>query len=92
MTQDSDKKPRAKSSDDYTVCEYFSQGENSIQCEECGARIDEYDLGYGTVFYSIGPESVCWSIGDGAIICPDCIRDDKYKAVKPLVYEIDDKG
>ena len=68
----------------YIVCEYFSQGENDIQCEECGTRIDEYDRGYGTAFYSVGPESVRWSIGDGSIICPDCIGDDKYKAVKPL--------
>jgi ribosomal protein L34E len=68
----------------YTVCEYFSQGENDAQCEECGTRIDEYDRGYGTVFYSVGPESVRWSIGDGAIICPDCIGKDKYMAVKPL--------
>lgn len=70
-----------------TVCEYFSQGENPIPCEECGRRIDDYDDGYGTVFYSVGPVSVRWSIGDGAIICPDCIGADANRAVKPMGCE-----
>jgi len=70
----------------YTVCEYFSQGDDSyhLHCEECGDPLSEYDHGYGTVFYSVGPESVRWSVGDGSIICPSCIGDDIYKAVKPL--------
>lgn len=69
-----------------TVCEYFAQGDGclDIYCDKCGSSLEEYDTGYGTVFYSVGPESVRWSIGDGSIICPDCIGNEKYKAVQPI--------
>ena len=71
---------------DYTVCEYFCQGDDSYNlfCEECGSPLSEYDRGYGTPFYSVGPESVRWSVGDGAIICPGCIGDNAKNAVRPL--------
>ncbi len=68
------------------ICEYFCQGEDSNEtyCEICGDPLSEYDRGYGTVFYSVGPESVRWSIGDGSIVCPGCIGDDAKRAVRPL--------
>jgi hypothetical protein len=71
----------------YVVCEYFAQpGDDcaNTYCDECHQSLSEYDFGHGSVFYSVGPESVRWSIGDGMILCPGCIGNDAKRAVKPM--------